>query len=200
VKTRSQIALFISPLLGCALGYGVAQAANAGWLSNDWEPLGHPPQSAVRVLSVSDGEAWVSSITESIFHWPSSPECRYDCWQEVAAVGPTATPAPWILSLRGEECAPPRPLPGKVSQASQCSQEHWLQRTTTIAIIRDGSALRWRADVNIEGAGFAILALPFGGALVVFLLTLASVLFLQLLEWLGKRAEARPPLDSPPSS
>jgi hypothetical protein len=75
-----------------------------------------------------------------------------------------------------------------------------LQRTTTIAIIRDGSVLRWRADVNIEGAGFAILALPFGGALVVFLLTLAFVLFLQLLEWLGKRAEAQPPLDSPPSS
>ena len=200
MKTRSQIALFISPLLGCALGYGVAQAANAGWLSNDWEPLGHPPQSAVRVLSVSDGEAWVSSISESIYHWPSSRECRYDCWQEVAAVGPTATPAPWILSLRGEECAAPGPLPGKVSQASQCSQEQWLQRTTTFTIIQDGSVLRWRAEVNSEGAGFAMLALPLAGALVVFLLALAFVSFLQLLGWLSKRADARRSPDHPDSA
>lgn len=201
MKSGRIVALVFSPILGCLLGFGLAYATEAGWLSNSWESIGAPPSKPANLLAISQGEVWLTTQSGGLYHWPTSYDCAQRCWEQVPQLPPTPTPELYVHSIGDEPCTSPPPLSAKVQTLSQCIQLDWDSVTTTFAITRDGEVFRWRANVLGEGSVLAYFTLPFIGALALFLPVLAWALFVRLLDGLARRAQSRggkePPAQSP---
>lgn len=170
--------LLCTPIVGFVGGLGYFAAESSGAFES-WQPLGTPPERAIKILSIQ-GKVYVKTIGERIYSCDALS--RTECWMETTL--PQEIPPEDQFHCEG---APPIQVPnppGKVvdSLGSQvCGAETVSQ--SNFVLLEDGSLWIWHHNFDV----YDLLFFPFCGVV----LGLLGGVVISILIWLRQMANAK---------
>jgi hypothetical protein len=181
-------AIITAPIIGAVLGYLLVIALTNGWFSSRWQMIEKPPGEALHLVALNQDSLWIQSDSGTLYYNENSSTCKSDCWLEVPEIPALPIVGPNESTVTGEACAPSMPLIGVVERISECRRTMWADYNFTFALRKDGSIYLWQADLYKEWTVVILFVGVCGGAIVLFIPALVTVLFLGWRDRRSKRA------------
>jgi hypothetical protein len=181
-------AIIIAPIIGAVLGYLLIYALDSGWFRSNWQMIEKPPGEVLHLVALSRDSLWVQSDKGVIYYNEDSSTCKSSCWKEVPELPTFPIVEPYEAPVTDEACAPSPPLSGVTDRISECRRTLWIDYDFSFALRRDGNIYLWQTEIYKEWEFMLLIIGVCGGTIALFIPTAAFVLFLELLDWLSKRA------------
>jgi hypothetical protein len=183
------VLLLLAPLVGSAVGFGLAFLLESGWLRQGWQPVAPSPEPAARLHALSGPNLWIEAASGQLYHNVAADTCATDCWTPVSEVTLPELDQD-IRQVRPDTCVTPPPLWGAAETLAECQVGQWVDGNTAYARRRDGSLRVWRFTSGGEWVGLTYLLLIVLGAVTLFVLVLAAIAIVALVNWLRRRPRA----------
>ncbi len=170
--TKAIGVLFVAALLGAGLAYLLAMANLVG-LFAQWRSLETPPEGATKIITDFQGDLWIETTTENVYHYSYADNCANNCWE--SSTIPTPNPNGFTVHCPPNSINPP---PNTIAIQQVCAPWGPGYIRYIYALQGDRSVSMWEHRVS-EDDSMAVMTLPCVGVILGLLGAIPVILALK---------------------